>query len=140
MKRFFRLALLAAVAALAVFCASPQQMAKLASMVKTECNPHTLECVGGRIAATYTISFPAKYFLPNAYMKITLELVYENQKEVAPDFWMQGEKIRDNYAVVPYKTASTVKRDVVFPYKKGRSFYTVNQFLFIYKYFCRIFI
>ena len=98
MKRFFRLALLAAVAALAVFCASPQQMAKLASMVKTECNPQTLECVGGRIAATYTISFPAKYFLPNAYMKITPELVYENQKEVAPDFWMQGEKIRDNYA------------------------------------------
>ena len=68
MKRFFRLALLAAVAALAVFCASPQQMAKLASMVKTECNPQTLECVGGRIAATYTISFPAKY--PSGRLKV----------------------------------------------------------------------
>ncbi len=132
MKRFFRLALLAAVAALTVFCASPQQMAKLASMVKTECNPQTLECVGGRIAATYTISFPAKYFLPNAYMKITPELVYENQKEVAPDFWMQGEKIRDNYAVVPYKTASTVKRDVVFPYKKGMEKATLQLRVTIY--------
>ena len=119
MKRFFKFTLIAAAAALAAFCANPQQMAKLASMVKTECNPKTLECVGGQIKATYTITFPAKYFLQNAYMKITPELVYGDQKEVAADFWMQGEKIRDNYAVIPYKTASQISRDVVFPYKKG---------------------
>lgn len=119
MKRFFKYSILMAVAALAVFCANPQQMAKLASMVKTDCTPKILECAGGQIAATYKITFPAKYFLQNAYMKITPELVYGNQKEVAADFWMQGEKIRDNYHTVPFKTASTVTRDVVFPYKKG---------------------
>ena len=119
MKRFFRTTLIAATAVIAAFCASPQQMAKLASMVKTECSPKILECVAGQIKATYTISFPANYFVPNAYLKITPQLVYNGITENAPDFWMQGEKIRDNYAVVPYKSASTVKRDVVFQYKPG---------------------
>ena len=127
MKRFFNYSILMAVAALAVFCANPQQMAKLASMVKTDCTPKILECAGGQIAATYKISFPAKYFLQNAYMKITPELVYGDQKEVAADFWMQGEKIRDNYHTVPFKTASTVTRDVAFPYKKGMEKPTSNQ-------------
>lgn len=119
MKRFFKTTLIAAVALIAAFCASPQQMAKLASMVKTECNPQILECVAGQIKATYTINFPANYFVPNAYLKITPQLVYNGKTENAPDFWMQGEKIRDNYAVVPYKSASTVKRDIVFDYKPG---------------------
>ncbi len=119
MKKLLKYSTLLAVAALAAFCASPQQMAKLASMVKTDCNPKTLTVVGGQIKATYTISFPEKYFVPNAYLKITPELVYGNQKETAADFWMQGEKIRDNYHTVPYKTASSVSRDVVFPFKEG---------------------
>ena len=132
MKRFFRSSIILAFAALATFCANPQQMAKLASMVKTECNPKTLECTGGKIAATYTIEFPAKYFVPNAYLKITPELVYGNQKEVAGDFWMQGEKIRDNYHVVPYKTASKVSRDVMFPYKEGMEKATLQLRVTIY--------
>ena len=70
MKRFFRITLATVVAALATFCANPEQMAKLASMVKTNCNPQTLECIGGKIKATYTITFPANYFIPTAYMKI----------------------------------------------------------------------
>lgn len=119
MKRFFRTALVAAVAAAATFCANPQQMAKLASMVKTDCTPNPLECVGGQIKATYSIAFPAKYFVPNAYLKVTPQLVYGGVTENGPDFWMQGEKIRDNYTEIPYKTASAVKRDVVFKYKPG---------------------
>ncbi|MBR0313678.1 MAG: hypothetical protein IJK39_00945 [Bacteroidales bacterium] len=119
MKRFFKTTLIAAVALIAAFCANPQQMAKLASMVKTECTPQILECVAGQIKATYSISFPANYFLPNAYLKITPQLVYNGTTENGPEFWMQGEKIRDNYAVVPYKSASNVKRDVVFQYKPG---------------------
>lgn len=132
MKRFFKFTLIAAVAALAAFCANPQQMAKLASMVKTECNPAVLECVGGQIKATYTITFPAKYFLQNAYMKVTPELVYGDKKEVGPDFWMQGEKIRDNYAVIPFKTSSQTSRDVVFPYKKGMEKATLQLRVTIY--------
>ena len=119
MKRFFKTTLIAAVALIAAFCANPQQMAKLASMVKTECTSQILECVAGQIKATYSISFPANYFLPNAYLKITPQLVYNGTTENGPEFWMQGEKIRDNYAVVPYKSASNVKRDVVFQYKPG---------------------
>lgn len=119
MKRFFRFTIISAVAAIAAFCASPQQMAKLASMVKTDCSPKILECVGGQIKATYSITFPAKFFVPKAYLKVTPQLVYNGTIENGPDFWMQGEKIRNNYQVVPYKTSSTVKRDIVFQYKPG---------------------
>ncbi|MBR4802368.1 MAG: hypothetical protein IK041_06120, partial [Bacteroidales bacterium] len=88
MKRIFRFTLVSAVALIAAFCASPQQMAKLASMVKTDCNPKVLECVGGQIKATYSITFPAKFFVPKAYLKVTPQLVYNGTIENGPDFWM----------------------------------------------------
>ncbi len=117
---------------LVTFCANPQQMAKLAALVKTECNPQILECVGGEIKATYTIHFPEKYFVQTAYLKVTPVLVYEGGQVAGPDFWMQGEKIRDNYKAIPYKTASTVSRDVVFAYKPGMEKATLQLVATVY--------
>ena len=44
-------------------CGNPSKMAKLADMVETECTPEVLEAVNGKIAANYTVEFPAKYFI-----------------------------------------------------------------------------
>ncbi len=133
MNRLFKYFLFVAVAATTTFCANPQQMAKLASMTKTSCNPQILEATAGQIKASYTIEFPANYFIPKAYMRVTPELIYaNNQKEVGEEFWLQGEKIRDNYAVVPYKTSKSHTRTVVFPYKPGMEKATLQLRVTIY--------
>ena len=60
MKKFLKYAGIVALVALTTFCANPEKMAKMASMVKTSCNPKVLECVAGQIKATYSVTFPAK--------------------------------------------------------------------------------
>ena len=67
-----------------------------------------------------------------AYLKVTPVLVYEGGQVAGPDFWMQGEKIRDNYKAIPYKTASTVSRDVVFAYKPGMEKATLQLVATVY--------
>lgn len=119
MKNFIKIAAFALVAVLASFCANPEKMAKMASLVKTSCEPGTLECVANQIKAKYTLTFPGDYFLPKAIVKITPVLVYDGGEEKGPEFWLQGEKVRNNYAVIPYKTGSSISRTVTFGYKKG---------------------
>ncbi|MCI1719911.1 MAG: hypothetical protein LKM37_02640 [Bacteroidales bacterium] len=119
MKRFLKYAGIVVLAALTTFCANPEKMAKMASMVKTSCNPKVLECVAGQIKATYSVTFPAKYFLQKAKLKITPVLVYDGGEMVGEDYWLQGDKVNDNYAVVSYANGGTFSRSVVFPYKEG---------------------
>ncbi len=119
MKRFLKLAAVVAVAFSVSFCASVEQMAKMAALVKTESNPQVLECVANQIPASYTVKFPEKYFNQKAILKVTPVLVYNGGEMAGPDFWMQGEKIRDNYHVIAYNRASSMTRDLIFPYKEG---------------------
>ncbi len=119
MKKFLKYAGIVALVALTTFCANPEKMAKMASMVKTSCNPKVLECVAGQIKATYSVTFPAKYFLQKAKLKITPVLVYDGGEMVGEDYWLQGDKVNDNYAVVSYANGGTFSRNVVFPYKEG---------------------
>ncbi|HNY05271.1 MAG TPA: hypothetical protein PK500_01400 [Candidatus Egerieousia sp.] len=119
MKKFLKYAGIVALVALTTFCANPEKMAKMASMVKTSCNPKVLECVAGQIKATYSVTFPAKYFLRKAKLKITPVLVYDGGEMVGEDYWLQGDKVTDNYAVVSYANGGTFSRNVVFPYKEG---------------------
>lgn len=119
MKKFLKFTGVAALAFVLTFCANPSKMAKMASLVKTSCEPKVLECVAGQIKATYSVTFPANYFIPKAKLKITPVLVYKGGEMKGEEFWLQGEKVNENNAVISYKNGGTVSRTVVFPYKEG---------------------
>ena len=87
-------------AVLAIACASPEKMAKMADSVKVECFPPVLEVVGGTIDATVTVTYPPKYFNPNVVMEVTPVIVYSGGEAAMKPFKYQGEKVRNNYKVV----------------------------------------
>lgn len=117
-KKFFYLLSLTSLALLAVACSNPAQMAKDYEWVKTECNPAVLEVVADNIQANYTMTFPESYFHPKAILEVVPVLVYEGGEAVAQTMKLQGEKINDNYTVMPLGGGS-VSHAVNFPYKEG---------------------
>ena len=62
-KLSFRFLSLMVLSLALVACSNPSKMAKHASLVTTDCDLEVLEAVAGKIDATYSISFPAKYFV-----------------------------------------------------------------------------
>lgn len=110
---------LALLSLMIVACSNPSKMAKFASQVTTECNPQVLEAKAGKINATYTVKFPAKYFVKKAILNITPVLVYEGGEVAGPVFSLQGEKVLDNNAVISYANGGTASKEVVFNYVPG---------------------
>ncbi|MDO4757415.1 MAG: hypothetical protein Q4A54_13795, partial [Parabacteroides sp.] len=114
-----KILLFACMSLLLVACSNPAKMAKLADVVKAESAPEVLEAVGGKIAATYTLEFPAKYFLSEAVLNITPVLVYDGGEAEGPVFTLQGDKVMDNFNVISYKEGGKATKSVVFDYKPG---------------------
>lgn len=110
---------LALLGLLVAACANPKKMAKMASEVTTECNPQVLEAVAGKINATYTIKFPAKYFAKKAILEVTPVLVYEGGEIAGPVLTLQGESILDNNQVVSYENGATISTPITFEYVEG---------------------
>jgi len=108
----------ALIAIAAVSCSSAQKMAEMAENVVVECNPTVLEAVAGNIDAALTVNYPADYFHPKAILEVTPVLVYEGGEQAAPVLRYQGEKVKDNYKVVP-KAGGVVKENVHFTYVEG---------------------
>lgn len=102
-----------------VSCSNPSKMAKYASQVTTECNPQVLEAKAGKIKATYTVKFPAKYFVKKAILDITPVLVYEGGEVAAPVLTLQGDKVLENNTVISYDNGGSVNKDVEFNYVPG---------------------
>ena len=100
-------------------CSNPKKMAKMASMVTTECEPQVLEAVAGKINATYTVTFPEKYFAKKAILEITPVLVYEGGEIKGDVLTLQGEGILENNRVVSYEQGATISTPVVFDYAEG---------------------
>ena len=120
MKRnSLKLLSLAVLGLLVAACANPKKMAKMASEVTTECNPQVLEAVAGKINATYTIKFPAKYFAKKAVLEVTPVLVYDGGEIAGPVLTLQGEKVLENNQVVSYENGATISTPVTFNYVEG---------------------
>lgn len=102
-----------------VSCSNPSKMAKFASKVTTECNPQVLEAKAGKIKATYTVTFPAKYFVKKAILDITPVLVYDGGEAVAPVLSLQGDKVLDNNAVISFDNGGSISKEVEFNYVPG---------------------
>ena len=94
-------------------------MAKYASLVKSECTPEVLECVANEITATYSLTFPEKYFAKNAVLEVTPVLVYDGGTVAAPVHKIQGEKVLENNTVIYRTPGGAVKNTVTFQYVPG---------------------
>ena len=102
----------------AIACSSPEKMAEMAENVTVKCEPAVLEVVAGEINATVSVTYPADYFHPKAILEVTPVIVYEGGEAKMESFMFQGEKVEDNYQVVP-AAGSTVTKNVKFAYAPG---------------------
>ena len=102
----------------AIACSSPEKMAEMAENVTVKCEPAVLEVVGGEIDATVSVTYPADYFHPKAVLEVTPVIVYEGGEVKMEPYMFQGEKVEDNYEVVP-EAGSTVTKKVHFEYVPG---------------------
>ncbi len=102
----------------AIACSSPEKMAEMAENVTVKCEPAVLEVVAGEIDATVSVTYPADYFHPKAVLEVTPVIVYEGGEVKMEPYMFQGEKVEDNYEVVP-EAGSTVTKKVHFEYVPG---------------------
>ena len=102
----------------AIACSSPEKMAEMAENVTVKCEPAVLEVVAGEINASVSVTYPEDYFHPQAILEVTPVIVYDGGEAKMEPFMFQGEKVKDNYQVVP-AAGSTVTKDVKFAYVPG---------------------
>ena len=102
----------------AVACSSAKKMAELADNVIVKCDPAVLECVAGNIDPTVTVTYPANYFHPKAILEVTPVIVYDGGEAKMAPLMYQGEKVKDNYKVVP-KAGGTVTEKLHFNFVDG---------------------
>ena len=91
--------------------------AKVAA-VRYNCSPEVLTLVGDKIPVDLTINFPAGYFDPKAVVEMFPVLVYGGTEQRGPVLIYQGEKIMDNFKVVP-KSGGVVREQFAFDYEEG---------------------
>ena len=113
-----RLLVFFAAAALAVACASPEKMAKMADNVKVTCDPEVLEVVNGTIDPVVTVTYPKDYFNPKVILEVTPVIVYQGGEAAMTPFKYQGEKVKDNYKVIS-KDGQSVTETLHFDYVPG---------------------
>ena len=119
MKKLFKLLGLCAMVAIAASCGrSRAEQMKLAENILIDCDPEVLALVGDKIPANLEVTYPAGYFHPKATLDVTPVLVYAGGEQVGPTFNYQGEKVLDNFQVVP-ASGGTVRQHVDFAYEEG---------------------
>ena len=118
MKNIIRIFTASVLGFAALACSSPEKMAEMAENVIVKCDPAVLEVVGGEINASVTVTYPEDYFHPQAILEVTPVIVYEGGEAKMEPFYFQGEKVQDNYQVVP-SAGSTVTKNVKFTYAPG---------------------
>ena len=91
--------------------------AKVAA-VRYNCSPEVLALVGDKIPVDLTINFPAGYFDPKAVVEMFPVLVYGGTEQRGPVLIYQGEKVMDNFKVVP-KSGGVVREQFAFDYEEG---------------------
>lgn len=118
MKRSIKFMFAAVLGLAAVSCGSPEKMAEMAENVTIKCEPAVLKVVGGNIDAKVSVTYPEDYFHPKAILEVTPVIVYEGGEQAMEPFVFQGEKVKDNYEVIPSEGA-TVTKNVHFTYVPG---------------------
>ena len=118
MKKTYSILAAAAALALAASCGSMEDMVKQAEAIQITCNPQVLEVVADAIDADITVTYPDGYYNAKAILEVTPVIVYEGGEAAMEPFMYQGEKVKDNFKVVPSK-GGTVKEKLHFDYVEG---------------------
>ena len=118
MKKGIKFLTAAVLGIAAVACSSPKKMAEQAENVVVKSDPAVLEVVAGKIEASVAVTYPADYFHPKAILEVTPVIVYEGGEAKMAPFYFQGEKVTDNYEVVP-SSGATITKKVSFDYVPG---------------------
>ena len=118
MKNIIKIMSAIALGFAAIACSSPEKMAEMAENVTVTCQPAVLEVVAGEINANVTVNYPKDYFHPQAILEVTPVIVYEGGEAKMQPIMFQGEKVKDNYQVVPSE-GSTVTKKVNFTFAPG---------------------
>lgn len=119
MRKFLNVSLaLVAMAFLLSSCnCYTKMMKKTAPGVTVSCSPEIITLKGDNAVGTITVNFPAKAFHPWGLLKVTPVLVYPDGEVVGEPKFLQGEKVKDNYTVIPNAAGGSYTQPVSFPYK-----------------------
>ncbi|MDR3367346.1 MAG: hypothetical protein LBO71_10340 [Prevotellaceae bacterium] len=84
-------------------CGSPEKMKDAADQIKVKCSPAVLEARAGTIKAKITVTFPEKYFHPDAILEMLPVIKYAGGEVPGVAKVLQGEKVKDNNAIISQK-------------------------------------
>lgn len=79
--------------------------------------PQPLEAIGGKVPVTINATIPAKWFNKKAVVTITPVLRYQGGEAWGTAYTYQGEKVKGNNQVIPYKEGANVTMKSSFTYK-----------------------
>ena len=103
-------------AAILTFSSCSNKLKPLAEeYIKAE--PQPLEAIGGKVPVTINATIPAKWFNKKAVVTITPVLRYQGGEAWGTAYTYQGEKVKGNNQVIPYKEGANVTMKSSFTYK-----------------------
>ena len=103
-------------AAILAFSSCSNKLKPLAEeYIKAE--PQPLEAIGGKVPVTINATIPAKWFNKKAVVTITPVLRYQGGEAWGTAYTYQGEKVKGNNQVIPYKEGANVTMKSSFTYK-----------------------
>lgn len=100
-------------------CNCYNKMKKKVDVVETSSAPSVLFLQGKEVKADITIQFPAKYFNSKAVLRVTPVLVYGGGELAAAPFYVQGDKVWDNFRTISKVSGGTYTHSVSFPYNEN---------------------
>lgn len=119
MKNLFKIgfALVAAALLLPSCDCYTKMMKQTSSGLNATCSPEVVTLKGDNAITTVTVAVQAKTFHSQGVLKLTPVIVYDGGEVAGEPVFFQGEKVKDNYQVIPYKTGTSVTIEVSIPYK-----------------------
>lgn len=115
MNRKFLLPFLMLAAILAFSSCSNKLKPLIEEYIKAE--PQPLEAIGGQVPVTINATIPAKWFNKKAVVTVTPVLRYAGGEAWGTAYTYQGEKVKGNNQVVPFKEGANVTMKSSFAYK-----------------------
>lgn len=107
-------------------CNPYNKMHKNVDDIQAKANPEVLTLKGQEITTDITVTFPKKYFYEEMILKVTPVLVFEGGEIAGTPKYVQGEDVRENYTVIPFKTGGSYTQTVTFPYDARANFSTLE--------------
>ena len=118
--------LLTVMAVLLSGCNCFKQMQKKADQIQYSCTPEVLTLKGSTVSAEISVTYPAKCFPKKAVVKATPVLVFKDGEIAGTPKYLQGEKVKDNYTVIPYANGGKYTQTVTFPYDERAKLSTLE--------------